>query len=277
MFNRKFSSNIRLRKRMITSLIILLVVFLSAGYAAFTTNLGINGTLNVSKYKEKIYWALQDNDNDSTNETLVLSSEEVNGIEQGNFTADTIFSSSSRVPWTATSAYSSISNKSYNVTTVTVEKEISPASTAYWFTGVGYNATSFTAGLQNINTSQVTDMSDMFNSTGRNATTWNIGGLSGWDTSKVANMKGMFYSAGYNSTTFNLNLSEWNTSQVTIMSNMFSYVGYNSTTFDLNLSGWDTSKVTNMNSMFNNAGNSATTWNIGGLSGWNTSQVTNMS
>ena len=53
MFNRKFSSNIRLRKRMITSLIILLVVFLSAGYAAFTTNLGINGTLNVSKYKEK--------------------------------------------------------------------------------------------------------------------------------------------------------------------------------------------------------------------------------
>ena len=55
MFNRKFSSNIRRKKRMITSAIILLVVFLSVGYAAFTTDLSIGGTLNVSKYDQTLY------------------------------------------------------------------------------------------------------------------------------------------------------------------------------------------------------------------------------
>ena len=59
MFNRKFSSNIRKRKRMITSAIILLVVFLSVGYAVFSTSLGINGTLNVSKYDHTLYGVLQ--------------------------------------------------------------------------------------------------------------------------------------------------------------------------------------------------------------------------
>ncbi len=59
MFNRKFSSNIRRKKRMITSAIILLVVFLSTGYAVFTTNLGISGTLNVSKYDQTLYGVLE--------------------------------------------------------------------------------------------------------------------------------------------------------------------------------------------------------------------------
>ena len=54
MFNRKFSSNIRRKKRIITSAIILLVVFLGLGYAAFTTDLSIGGTLNVSKYDHMI-------------------------------------------------------------------------------------------------------------------------------------------------------------------------------------------------------------------------------
>ena len=59
MFNRKFSSNIRRKKRMITSTIILLVVFLSVGYAAFTTDLSIGGTLNVSKYDQTLYGVLE--------------------------------------------------------------------------------------------------------------------------------------------------------------------------------------------------------------------------
>ena len=50
MFGRKFSSNIRIKKRMIISSIILLVVFLGMGYSVFTTNLGINGTISVSRY-----------------------------------------------------------------------------------------------------------------------------------------------------------------------------------------------------------------------------------
>ncbi len=59
MFNRKFSSNIRRRKRMVISSLILLVVFLTIGYSVFTTNLGINGTLNISKYDRTLYGVLK--------------------------------------------------------------------------------------------------------------------------------------------------------------------------------------------------------------------------
>ena len=59
MFSKKFSSNIRRKKRMIISSIILLVVFLTTGYAAFSTSLGINGTLNVSKYDQTLYGVLE--------------------------------------------------------------------------------------------------------------------------------------------------------------------------------------------------------------------------
>ena len=59
MFNRKFSSNIRRKKRMIISSIILLVVFLGLGYSAFTTDLSIGGTLNVSKYDQTLYGVLE--------------------------------------------------------------------------------------------------------------------------------------------------------------------------------------------------------------------------
>ena len=66
MFNRKFSSNIRKKKRMITSAIILLVVFLSVGYSVFSTNLAIDGTLNVSKYDRTLYKVLKDAANEGT-------------------------------------------------------------------------------------------------------------------------------------------------------------------------------------------------------------------
>ena len=59
MFGKKFSSNIRRKKRMTTSTIILLVVFLGLGYSAFTTDLSIGGTLNVSKYDQTLYGVLE--------------------------------------------------------------------------------------------------------------------------------------------------------------------------------------------------------------------------
>ena len=59
MFSKKFSSNIRRKKRMITLSLILLVVFLGTGYAVFTTNLGISGTLKVDKYDHTLYGVLE--------------------------------------------------------------------------------------------------------------------------------------------------------------------------------------------------------------------------
>ena len=117
-------------------------------------------------------------------------------------------------------------------------------------------------GLQNLDTSNVTNMSSTFN--------WSpsltILDLSSWDTRNVTTMSGMFSNATGLSV---LNMAGWNTGNVTNMSSMFSNA---SRLTNLNISTWNTSNVTNMNAMFNNASN----LNSLNLSGWNTSRVTNM-
>ena len=143
--------------------------------------------------------------------------------------------------------------------------------------------------LSNFDTSQVTNMNNMFDGM-TNLTTLN---LSNFNTSKVTNMRFMFFHA---SNLTSLNLSNFDTSRVADMQYMFSYAS-NLTSLDLsnfdtskvinmrymfygmsnlailNLSSFDTSKVTNMNAMFYDV-HSLTTLN---LSNFDTSKVTNMS
>ena len=193
-----------------------------------------------------------------------------------------IFTAAADQPWASDRA---------SITKVEIGQKVYPTSTKFWFYGLGNmvqgdftnldtsnvttmnrmfqstgtasSVTSFTlTGLDNWDTSKVTDMYYMFNRAGYNATTWNIGDISDWDTGVVEDMSGMFYRAAFAAPTFNLDLSGWNTSNVTIMQNMFNCSGYVATTWSIgDLSNWDTSKVTNMATMFNNAGSVATTWN----------------
>ncbi len=121
------------------------------------------------------------------------------------------------------------------------------------------NAQGNTANLNIINTSLITDMSNLF----ENKANFN-GDISKWDVSKVTNMSSMFAGA----TSFNQDISGWNVSKVTNMSSMFA----GATSFNQDISGWNVSNVTNMSSMF--AG--ATSFNQD-ISGWNVSRVTNMS
>ena len=116
--------------------------------------------------------------------------------------------------------------------------------------------------LSSFNTSQVTDMHNMFYGMS-NLTTLNV---SHFDTSKVTDMSLMFHGMRDLSA---LNLSSFNTSQVTDMHNMF-YGMSNLTT--LNVSHFDTSKVTNMGLMFYGMSNLTTL----DLSNFDTSKVTNM-
>ena len=118
--------------------------------------------------------------------------------------------------------------------------------------------------LSNFDTSQVTDMDEMFYQM-YNLTSLN---LSNFDTSKVTNMSSMFYGM---SRLTSLDLSNFDTSKVTNMSYMFAGMLYSLTT--LNISNFDTSKVTDMHWMFNSMDN-LTTLN---LSNFDTSKVTNMS
>ena len=138
-------------------------------------------------------------------------------------------------------------------------------------------------GLENFNTTNVTDMAYMFNSS--KATELD---LSSFDTSKVTTMENMFcnsevedldissfdtslvtnMSCMFEGVTASIDTSSFDTSEVTTMHNMFK--GTSGTTLDL--SNFDTSDVIDMSSMFQNA-----SYNSIDVSSFNTSSVANMS
>ena len=92
--------------------------------------------------------------------------------------------------------------------------------------------------LDELNTSNVTDMSFMFY--GNPQTTIDF---SGFNTSNVTNMSSMFASSGYES----LDLSGFDVSKVNTMSSMFSTC---TKLVDLDVSTWKTSSLENMTMMF---------------------------
>ena len=75
--------------------------------------------------------------------------------------------------------------------------------------------------LGDIDTSLITDMSELFNGVYNRE---DFSGIENWDTSQVTDMSGMFVGMG----NFNQPIGNWNTSRVTDMSKMF-YRGKNFT------------------------------------------------
>ena len=194
-------------------------------------------------------------------------------------------SSSSKPVWAGT--YST-SNKA--VTKVVFDasfKDFRPTTTEGWFYHLSELAT--IEGLENLNTSAVTDMSAMFfrcsSLTELNVSDFNtsavtdmsvmFSGCSGlkelnvsnFNTSKVKNMRSMF---SYCSSLPSLNISNFNTSKVTDMGVMFSGC---SGLKELNVSNFNTSAVTDMGDMFSGC-SGLTSLNV---SNFNTSAVADMS
>lgn len=102
-----------------------------------------------------------------------------------------------------------------------------------------YNNTGSPSGLESWDTSNVTNMTQMFRGSNFN------GDISGWNTGAVTNMSYMFQ----NATAFNGNISAWNTGAVTNMSYMFQ----NATAFNRPIGSWDVRAVTTFESMFQGA------------------------
>ena len=145
-----------------------------------------------------------------------------------------------RVPWN--DEYNGTSSAE-NITKVIFDDIIRPVSTEGWFMS-GYIAAGFSncttfEGLDKLNTSKTTNMSEMFSG----CSSVSELDLSGFDTASVTDMAFMF--SGCNSLT-SLNLAGWDTSNVSNMLGMFGGCGVT----ELDLSGFDTSNVTHMNSMF---------------------------
>ena len=91
--------------------------------------------------------------------------------------------------------------------------------------------------LNDIDVSQITDMSNLFNG----KIDFN-GDISNWDVSNVTNMYAMFYACKK----FNKDISNWDVSNVTNMSSMFS----NCRNFNQDISAWDVSNVSSWFYMF---------------------------
>ena len=135
-----------------------------------------------------------------------------------------------------------------------------PTNCYAWFLGC-VNLTNI-EGIEYLNTSQVTDMHNMFYNCYHLQTT----DFSGFDTRKVKDMSCMFYNCD---SLKSLDISNFNTSEVTDMRGMFEgCIGLTS----LDLSHLNTSKVSIMISMFQSCINLLSV----NLSGWDTRNVKSM-
>ena len=135
-----------------------------------------------------------------------------------------------------------------------------PVSTSSWFFRMS-NLESIT-GMEYLNTSEVTEMSNMFCSCGLTSID-----LSHFNTENVTSMYAMFYwCQGLTS----LDLSHFNTAKVQNMQRMFR----SSTITSIDLSSFNTSSVTNMAEMFNSCSDLTTVYAGGG---WDTGAVTSSS
>ena len=145
------------------------------------------------------------------------------------------------------------------VTRVVIESSFvsfKPQNLSSWFRG--FSGLTSIEGLENLNTSEATNMARMF----EGCFSLKSLNLMNFNTAKVKNTNGMFCKCTHLAI---LDISSFNTSQVTLMNGMFSicdnlraiYIG----------EGWDTSKVSNTESIFglceSIVGQDGTTWVAG--------------
>lgn len=159
---------------------------------------------------------------------------------------------------------------------VYIGSNIKPKKTAYWF----YNCTNIEYfDSTNLDVSDVTDMSGMFNRMGASVKdVFRIIGLETWDVSKVRNISSMFTYTGYSAVDWSIgDISGWDTSSVVNMNNTFFSCGNKASNWYVgDLGKWDVSNVTNFGGTFRQTGESSTYIDIGDISTWDVSKGRNM-
>ena len=198
------------------------------------------------------------------NSTLYFTNSNVTFVADGIYDGQTItgvWSGDEMTNYRDEPQWSSVRNYCTKVVFDQSFSEVKLTSMKRWFAGFAHPDLQF-VGLENLNTSEVTDMSYMFRACDRVTSL----DLSSFNTGKVTTMKGMFEGCFALTT---IDLSSFNTENVTDMSEMF----YNCQVLtSLDLSNFNTEKVTDMSQMFYNC-LALTSLD---LSNFNTENVTSM-
>ena len=158
--------------------------------------------------------------------------------------------------------YKQFANKANEIQTIKITGKLTLEGNANSLFFALYNLKEIN-GANNIDTCQVTDMSNMFGS----CTFLDNLDVSNWDTSHVTNMSSTFSACQKLS---KIDVSNWNTSKVTKMNDMFALCDVLD---NLDVSNWNTSKVTEMSAMFESCYKLSKI----DVSNWDTNQVTDMS
>ena len=123
---------------------------------------------------------------------------------------------------------------------------------------------------ENLDTSNVTDMSSMFRDAGSDAQSDFYLDLTSWNVGNVENMQSMFYQSGVTARNVNwtLILDNWDVRKVKYMGNMFAHTGRYADTWNLSVENWDLTSLEQGTWMFYYAGGAVTNWSLD-LSSWN--------
>lgn len=231
---------------------IILLVLLTACNVGTNEDSDILDDINIIKPSEKLFWGREDN-------VLYISTIETeHSVNENTSVLKSKDDRKEDVPW----FMSDREKHPYTIEKVIIEKTnipIVPTSMRYWFANM--KDLKEIEGLENIDTTLVTDMSCLF----ENCYELINLDLHSFNTSNVNNMSSMFACCR---NLKELDLSSFDTSNVIDMNNMFSFVKLNI----LDLSSFDTSMVTNMHSMF-----SYSIINVLNISSFDTSNVVDMS
>ncbi|MDF7664468.1 BspA family leucine-rich repeat surface protein [Bifidobacterium sp. ESL0763] len=118
-------------------------------------------------------------------------------------------------PWLSHAFYDVTLTADSTVTFTDPEHTVLPADCSKMFADVKYPGVFDVNQIGKLDTSNVTNMHDMFN---ENVSITGTGAFSGWDTSKVTDMSGMFWKTQISDISA---LSHWDLRKVTTMSGMF--------------------------------------------------------
>lgn len=148
------------------------------------------------------------------------------------------------------------------IESIEIRDLIKPLRLSNWFRGLR-NLKTIT-GLSNIDVSNVTDMSYMFEGCGQLISVDALG----WNTSKVTNFSRMFYDC--RSLEDVEHISDWDTGKAESFSYMF---GNCESLQNLNISTWDVRNVRNAMGMFSNCSELRS---LGNLNNWDTRMLSNI-